>query len=327
MKILVTGGCGYIGSHVARQLLEKGHTVHIIDNLSNGFLANLPPNAIFHELDLADKLYLDTLFGRESFQAVLHFAASIAVGESVELPLKYYQNNVCNTLSLLHLVHKHNVPSFIFSSTAAVYATTDGRNLITEDSPKAPNSPYGWSKLFSEQILQDFAHTSSTRYIILRYFNVAGADPLGRMGQRQPAATHLIKTALQVANGKRNKISIYGTDYPTKDGTGVRDYIHIEDLANAHVVALDYLTQNPQAPSDIFNVGYGRGYSVREVLQAVKDVTQINITSEETARRPGDAVELVADSSKIKKIGWTPRYDNLHKIIEDAWNFEKTLSH
>lgn len=324
MKVLVSGGCGYIGSHVARQLLEAGNTVDIVDNLSTGFLENLVTGITFYNGDVINLKSIDQLFEKNKYDAVLHFAASIAVGESVEKPLEYYNNNVTGTINLLKCCLKYNVQKFIFSSTAAVYA--ESSTPVSENSPKNPSNPYGWSKLFSEQIIQDVTKTSPLRYVILRYFNVAGANPQGHMGQRVENATHLIKAALQASLGKHKDIHIFGTDYPTPDGTGVRDYIHVEDLANAHVLALDYLNQSSNNPSEIFNVGYGQGFSVREVLSTVQQVTEKPLEIIEAPRRPGDTVSLVADASKLqKKLNWQPQYNDLPTIIKHAWMWEQKL--
>ena len=319
-KILVTGGCGYIGSHVVRQLTEAGHEVVVYDNLSTGFRDALQHGEELIEAELADRDSLVKAFQQHNFNTILHFAASIVAPESVSQPLKYYGNNTCNTHGLLETCVRFGVERFIFSSTAAVYGFPEG-GTASEESPLMPINPYGTSKLMSEWMLGDAGTAHGMKYVALRYFNVAGADPQARIGQRTPDATHLIKIACQAALGQRSKALIYGTDYPTPDGTGIRDYIHIEDLAAAHLAALNYL--NNGGESTAMNVGYGQGSSVREVLAMVKQVSGIDFDIVESERRPGDPACLISQAEKIKRLTeWQPRYNSLRTIVEDAWRWE-----
>ena len=323
-KILVTGGCGYIGSHVVRQLFEAGYEVVVYDNLSTGFADALINGETLIEGDLADTEKLDLLFSRYRFKAVLHFAAAIIVPESISLPLKYYSNNTRNTLNLLQAAVKNGVERFVFSSTAAVYGIPEGGHA-SEESPTEPINPYGTSKLMSEWMLRDAAFAHSLKYVALRYFNVAGADPLSRMGQRTQDATHLIKVACQAALGMRDSISIYGTDYATSDGTGIRDYIHIEDLASAHVSALSYLEKGGE--STVVNVGYGSGSTVREVIDVVKRISGVEIPVIEASRRPGDPAILVAVADRVQSLlGCKFRFNNLETFVRDAWQWEKKFA-
>ena len=323
MNILVTGGAGYIGSHVVKLLGEKtDHNITIIDNLSTGFRESV----LYGDLlvaELSDINSMDKIFEEKNFDAVIHFAANIEVDESVRNPLKYYSNNTVNAIGLIELCIKHGVNKFIFSSTAAVYG--DPEHIpVKEDDFKVPLSPYGMSKLMVESVLSDVAAAEkSFKYGILRYFNVAGADASMRIGQRTPNATHLIKVACQAALGIRENIAIFGTDYNTPDGTGMRDYIHVDDLSSAHIAVLDYLQDND---SNTFNCGYGRGYCVREVIESVKKVSGVDFKVLEQGRRAGDSAKVVADNSKILEMTqWRPVYDNLEYICKTAFEWEKKL--
>lgn len=321
--VLVTGGCGYIGSHVVRQLSEAGYRIVVYDNLSTGFADSLLFGEELIVGDLADTERLDAVFRRYDVQTVLHFAAAIVAPESVAYPLQYYTNNTRNTLNLLALCSAHGVKRFIFSSTAAVYGIPEG-GRASELYPTVPINPYGTSKLMSEWMLRDLAAVSELEYVALRYFNVAGADPLARMGQRTPDATHLIKVACQAALGIRDGVSIYGTDFDTVDGTGVRDYIHIEDLASAHLAALAYLEDGNC--SQTLNVGYGSGASVREVIGIVKKVSGRDFRVTEASRRAGEPPMLVAEAERIRGVlGWKPHHNSLEQIVTDAFRWEKKL--
>ena len=320
MKILITGGAGYIGSHVLKALGKLGHQITILDNLSTGHKEAIT----FGELvlgDLNDEKLLDDLFAKKKFEAVLHFAGSIVVPESVADPLKYYANNTMNSHRVISACVKHKCHQFIFSSTAAVYGMTD-EGAATEETLPKPINPYGYSKLMTEQMLTDVAASSPLRFVALRYFNVSGADPEGQLGQSFPGATHLIKVACETACGKRDSIKVFGTDYPTPDGTCVRDFIHVSDLAEAHVKALQYLEKGGK--SEILNCGYGHGFSVKEVLNKVRQITGVNIKAEETPRRLGDPAIVMSKAEKIRKVlGWKPQYDDLDLIIRSAYEWEK----
>lgn len=323
-KVLVTGGAGYIGSHTALALSEAGYEVVVYDNLSTGRAEAVLPPARLVVGDLAETERLDALMEEEKFSAVLHFAGSVVVPESVENPLKYYMNNTNNTTELIRLAVKNAIPRFIFSSTAAVYGMPD-TTAVTEDSPTRPINPYGRTKLMSEWVIQDtaFAHPDFS-FVILRYFNVAGADPKGRIGQCTPNATHLIKVASQAALGRREALHIFGTDYDTPDGTCIRDYIHVADLAEAHVLALRHLEAGN--PSGVFNCGYGHGYSVREIAAAVKRVSGVNYPVVESGRRAGDPPALISDPSRIRAtMDWVPAHDDIDAIALSAYTWEKGL--
>lgn len=323
MKILVTGGAGYIGSHVVKALGERGHDTVVYDNLSTGNRwAVLSGDLVV--ADLAEAETLANVLKAFEPDAVMHFAASIVVPESVSDPLKYYRNNTVNTVNLLKAARDAGVGLFIFSSTAAVYGIPE-TVPVAEDAPMRPINPYGSSKMMSETVLRDLdASDPDFRYVSLRYFNVAGADGGLRIGQAYENATHLITRAVKTARGEFDRLEIFGTDYPTADGTCVRDYIHVDDLSEAHVLALEHLAGGGR--SDVFNCGYGHGYSVREVVEAARRVTGVAFRVEETGRREGDPPALVADSSYIKnKLGWTPRLDDLEYIIRTAWQWEIQL--
>ncbi|HMB31333.1 MAG TPA: UDP-glucose 4-epimerase GalE [Desulfohalobiaceae bacterium] len=320
-KVLVIGGAGYIGSHTALLLTEAGYKVVVYDNLSTGHAQAVLPPAHFILGDLNEVDKLNQLMKEEQFTAIIHFAASIVVPESVSQPLKYYSNNSINTSKLIELADRHKIHHFIFSSTAAVYGLPD-KLPVKETSPVNPINPYGRSKLISEWVLQDVARTSSLSYIALRYFNVAGADPKGRLGQSTPKATHLIKVACQTALGQQDMLPVYGDDYPTPDGTGIRDYIHVTDLAQAHLCALVYLEHDNQ--SKILNCGYGQGYSVKQIIESVERISQTKIPTKVTSRRSGDPAELIADPTELMTLlDWHPQYNNIDTIVRTAFSWEK----
>ena len=319
-KILVTGGAGYIGSHTVKKLGEAGYEVVVYDNLSTGSADAILFGELF-EGELNDRFRLNRAFELHNFAAVLHFAASISVPESIADPLGYYANNTNNVINVLQCCEKYNVEKFVFSSTAAVYGEVRD-SPVEESSPTVPINPYGKSKLMSETIIRDYANASQLKYIILRYFNVAGADSSGKIGQMGKKAAHLVKVGCDAALGLRPSASIYGTDYPTADGTGIRDYIHVEDLATAHVDALAYLER--ESTSQILNCGYGTGYSVREVLSKIAEISGVDFPIVETPRREGDPACVVASGKKIRQvIGWEPKHNSLDKIVGSALAWEK----
>ena len=323
-SVLVTGGAGYIGSHAVLALLDAGWDVSVIDNLVTGFRQAVDGRARFHEGDIADEALLATIIAGDGIGAILHFAGSVVVPESVSDPLKYYRNNTANSRSLIESAVKGGVRHFIFSSTAATYGIPD-QIPVREDMPTVPINPYGMSKLMTEIMLGDVAAAHPINFCALRYFNVAGADPRGRAGQSTAGATHLIKVAVEAATGKRADVAIFGTDYATPDGTGVRDYIHVSDLADAHLHALDMLIAAPDA-SHVMNCGYGRGFSVLEVLDSVDRVTNQTIVRRMEPRRAGDPDALVADNSRIlAATPWRPKLADLDTIVAHALAWERKL--
>ena len=325
LPVLVTGGAGYIGSHAVLALQDAGWPVAVIDDLSTGFRWAVPEDVPFYAGDVADEALLARIFAEQGTRAVMHFAGSIVVPESVEKPLDYYLNNTVRSRALMAAAVAGGVPHFVFSSTAAVYGVPK-ESPVAEDSPTVPINPYGMSKLMTEAMLADAARAHPLNYCALRYFNVAGADPAGRSGQSTSGATHLIKVAVEAALGKRGHVSVYGTDYATADGTGVRDYIHVSDLAAAHLLALEALVAAPDR-SLTLNCGYGRGFSVLEVLDAVDQVTNLKLERRLEPRRAGDADALVADNRRITTtLPWRPRYDELDTIVGHALAWERKLS-
>jgi len=323
MSVLVTGGAGYIGSHMVLRLLSEGQAVTVLDNLSTGQRRLVPAGAHFVEGDIGDQSLVERVLKENAIDAVIHFAGSIVVPDSVAEPLSYYENNTVKSRALIESCVRRGVARFIFSSTAAVYGSPE-RVPVREDAPLLPINPYGRSKLMTEMMLEDAAKAHGFAYTALRYFNVAGADPEGRSGQASPRATHLIKIACEVATGKREKMDIFGTDYPTPDGTCIRDYIHVSDLVEAHIDALNHLRAG--GASGVYNCGYGRGFSVREVLAALARVLKREIPATAAPRRAGDPAMLVAGSDKIRAtLGWKPRYDDLDFIVRTALDWERAL--
>ncbi|WP_313333466.1 UDP-glucose 4-epimerase GalE [Sphingobium yanoikuyae] len=323
--VLVTGGAGYIGSHAVLALRDAGYPVAVIDNLTTGFRWAIPDDVHFTQGDIADQPLVEALLKDQNVGAIMHFAGSIIVPESVENPLKYYHNNSAKSRNLIESAVNAGVKHFIFSSTAATYGVPK-ESPVREDSPKLPINPYGMSKLMTEIMLADVAKAHPLNFCVLRYFNVAGADPQGRSGQSTAGATHLIKVAVEAALGKRSHVAVMGTDYDTPDGTGVRDYIHVSDLANAHVLALEALIAAPEENYTL-NCGYGRGFSVLEVLDAVDRVTNMTIDRRMEGRRAGDPDSLISDNRKIMaQFPWQPKHANLEEIVNHALAWERKLS-
>ncbi|MGI9203509.1 MAG: UDP-glucose 4-epimerase GalE [Woeseiaceae bacterium] len=321
--ILVTGGAGYIGSHVVRQLGEIGESVVVLDNLSTGFESAVTSGELVLG-DTGDGDLLEKLFAAHDIDTVMHFAAHTIVPESVADPLKYYGNNTASSRTLLEVSHRHGVKNVVFSSTAAVYGIPED-GMASEASPTRPINPYGTSKLMTEWMLRDLALAGGPSYVVLRYFNVAGCEPSGTIGQSTPKATLLVKVACEAAVGKRPHVAVYGTDYPTPDGTGLRDYIHVDDLASAHLDALSYLRDG--GDSTTLNCGYGHGYSVREVLRAVEKANGADLKINDEPRRAGDPPALIAVADRVREVlGWTPRYDNLDTIVQTALAWEKKIA-
>ena len=323
MRVLVTGGAGYIGSNMVLGLIDRGDEPVVVDSLVTGYREAIPEGVPFYEGDIADENLIGQILRDEKIEAIVHFAAFIVVPESVSDPLGYYLNNTVKTRALIAAAVAGGIDKFVFSSTAAVYGTPE-INPVNEQSPVHPESPYGTSKLMTELILRDVEVAHGMRHAILRYFNVAGADLQMRSGQRLEAATHLIKVASQAATGQRDGMSVFGTDFPTPDGTGVRDYIHISDLIGAHLVALDRLADG--ADSFTANCGYGHGFSVLEVIDAVKRVSNSSFEVKLEDRRPGDPAEIVANADRMRGFGWQPEHDDLETIVRSAIDWETNLN-
>jgi UDP-glucose 4-epimerase len=324
MSILITGGAGYIGSHMVHAALERGLDVVVLDNLSTGMRAAVADGAHFHQGNVGDQTFVRRLLNYHSITDVIHFAGSIVAPDSVKEPLAYYFNNTVASRALIEACVIEGVKRFVFSSTAAVYGPPL-MHPMPETARKEPENPYGRSKLMTEMMLEDASRAHDFRFVALRYFNVAGADPKGRTGQSSARATHLIKRACQVALGRVARLEIFGTDYPTPDGTGVRDYIHVTDLVDAHLLALDHLANG--GGSVALNCGYGKGASVREVIDAVSRVVGRELPVVEAPRRPGDPSALIADSTKLTdEFGWRPQHDDLHEIISSAYQWERRLN-
>ena len=323
MTVLVTGGAGYIGSHTVRALVDAGESVVVIDNLSTGFSQFLPEGVPLFIGDAADENLVEGVIAAHNVSSIIHFAGSVVVPDSLRDPLGYYRNNTMTTRNLLNAAVRCNISRFIFSSTAAVYGNPD-RMPVPEEAPTRPLSPYGSSKLMTEIMLHDVATAHGMNYVVLRYFNVAGADPQARIGLATIGATHLLKIAAEAATGQRAKIDVFGTDYPTPDGSCIRDFIHVTDLAQAHRAALTYLYQG--GPSATLNCGYGRGYSVIETIEAVRRASGRNFAVQYAARRPGDIMTMIADTARIRAtLDWTPQYDDLDTIARHALAWEEKL--
>jgi UDP-glucose 4-epimerase len=324
MSVLVTGGAGYIGSHMVLELLDAGEQIIVIDNLSTGFRSAVPDGVTLIIGDTSDQILVSRLVREYGIKAIIHFAGSLIVPDSVRDPLAYYRNNTANSRALIECAVNGGIKHFIFSSTCAVYGNP-AKVPVAEDTPTLPVSPYGSSKLMSEIILRDASQAYGLDYVTLRYFNVAGADPKGRAGQSTKDATQLIKVAVEAALGQRPKIEVFGTDYPTADGTCIRDYIHVSDLVRAHLDALYYLRSGGRSLT--LNCGYGRGFSVLEVLNTVKQISGVDFRVENAPRRPGDPALIVAESQLIRQtLGWRPRFDDLSTIIAHALTWERTLT-
>jgi UDP-glucose 4-epimerase len=324
MTVLVTGGAGYIGSHMVHALVEAGESVIVIDNLSTGFSQYLPEGVPLFIGDVADENLIEGVIAAHGIDAIIHFAGSVVVPESMRDPLTYYRNNTMATRNLLNVAVRTGVRRFIFSSTAAVYGNPDS-TPVAEDAPTRPLSPYGSSKLMTEIMLHDIAPAYGMDFVVLRYFNVAGADPFGRTGLATIGATHLLKIAVEAATGQRTKVDVFGTDYPTADGSCIRDFIHVSDLVQAHRAALDYLRGG--GPSTTLNCGYGRGYSVLETIEAVRRASGRNFAVQYAPRRDGDIVTMIADTTRIHAtLDWTPRYNDLETIARHALGWEEKLA-
>lgn len=321
MNVLVAGGAGYIGSHAVKQLLAAGHTPVVLDNLFRGHQESVPEGVPFYKIDLAETDRIAAILAKHEIECVMHFAALTYVGESVEAPLVYYENNTAGTISMLQAMKVTGVKRIVFSSTAAVYGEPKEAPIV-ETMPREPINPYGWSKWCVERVLEDYSHSDPAfAAVALRYFNVAGAAADGTIGEDHTPETHLIPVILHTALGKRDKLTVFGTDYPTPDGTCIRDYIHVEDLCDAHIMAMEAVR-----PGEFrrYNLGIGRGYSVREVIESVQRVTGLELPIEYGVRRPGDPAVLYADSQKIQReLGWKPRYTEIDPIVETAWNWFK----
>jgi UDP-glucose 4-epimerase len=324
MTVLVTGGAGYIGCHMVHALVEAGESVVVIDNLSTGFSTYLPEGVPLFIGDVADENLVEGVIDAHGVDSIIHFAGSVVVPESMRDPLSYYRNNTATSRNLLNAAMKCGVKRFIFSSTAAVYGNPD-TTPVAEDAPTRPLSPYGSSKLMTEIMLHDIAPAYGMEFVVLRYFNVAGADPQGRTGLATMGATHLLKIAVEAATGQRNKIDVYGTDYPTPDGSCIRDFIHVSDLVQAHRAALGYLRDG--GTSTTLNCGYGRGYSVLETIEAVRRASGRNFAVQYAPRREGDIMTMIADTSRIRAtLNWTPQYDDLQTIARHALAWEEKLA-
>lgn len=323
MAVLVTGGAGYIGSHMVLELIDAGEKVVVLDDLSTGFRWSVPNEATFVAGDSGDQALVSRLIDEHEIDGILHFAAKIVVPESVADPLTYYSNNTLKSRALIETAVTRGVKNFIFSSTATVYGNA-GAKFLSEDLPVAPINPYGRTKVATEWMLEDAARAHGLRYAILRYFNVAGADPKGRSGQSTRQATHLIKVASQVALGQRPYLEVFGTDYDTEDGTCVRDYVQVNDLARAHLSALRHLRH--EGDSVVVNCGYGHGSSVRDVIAVVKKVSGVDFEVRYSPRRPGDPARLVAKVNRVRSLGWEPKHDNLEEIVDQALRWERVLA-